>query len=311
MLIKVATVAFSKNAHLVDTLQKEFPDAVVNTEGIRLSGDELVNYLTGADGVIVGLENITGDILDKIPTVKVISKFGVGLDNIDLEACRQRNIPVGWTGGVNRHAVAEMSLGFMLMLLRNLYVSSNQLKQAAWNKNGGTSLYGKTVGIIGLGHIGQELVSLLAPFHCTILANDTEDRSAFAAQTGIELVPKEKLYAESDIISLHTPLTALTRNLMNLAVFSRMKPGAFLINTARGGIVNEADLKQALVSGMIAGAALDVYETEPPTDRELLSLPNLVCTPHTGGNSNEAVLAMGLSAIEHMVHFRDHQNVKK
>lgn len=311
MLIKVATVAFSKNTHLVKSLQKEFPGAVVNTAGIRFSGEELVNYLTGADGVIVGLENVTGELLDRIPTVKVISKFGVGLDNIDLEACRQRNIPVGWTGGVNRHSVAEMSLGFMLMLLRNLYISSNQLKKTDWNKNGGTSLYGKTIGIIGLGHIGQQLVALLEPFQCTILANDIEDRSAYAAQTGIRLVSKEQLYAESDIISVHTPLSVQTNQLFDLTVFSKMKPTAYLINTARGGIVNETDLKQALVTNMIAGAALDVYETEPPADRELLSLPNLICTPHIGGNSNEAVIAMGLSAIEHLIHFRDHQTVKK
>lgn len=311
MLIKVATVAFSKHAQLVKALQNEFPDAVVNTEGVRLAGEQLVSYLTGADAVIVGLEKIDGELLDRLPAIKMISKFGVGLDNIDLEACRQRKIPVGWTGGVNRHSVAEMALGFMLMLLRNLYSSTHQLKQGEWNKNGGMSLYGKTVGIIGLGHIGQELVRLLAPFQCTILANDIEDRTAFAAQAGVQLVTKQKLYAESDIISVHTPLTAQTTDLINHTVFSQMKPTAFLINTARGGIVNETDLKQALVSGKIAGAALDVYETEPPADHELLSLPNLVCTPHTGGNSKEAVLAMGLSAIGHLVHFRDHQTIKE
>jgi phosphoglycerate dehydrogenase-like enzyme len=310
MRVKVSIIAFSKTPYLVETLQKEFPDSIVNTEGIRFEGDALVNYLSGADGAIVGLEQITADVLDRLPSLRFISKFGVGLDNIDLAACAVRNIQVGWTGGVNKRAVAEMALGFMLMLSRNLYSSSNQLKQLIWNKNGGTSLGNKTIGIIGLGHTGKELVQLLAPFQCTILANDIADVKEFSDKHTIKMVSKEELYASADIISVHTPLTDLTRNLFDKEVFGQMKPTAFLINTARGGIVNENDLKIALQQNLIAGASLDVYETEPPVDQELLSLPNLICTPHIGGNSYEAVVAMGLSAISHLVKFRDNQTIQ-
>jgi D-3-phosphoglycerate dehydrogenase len=198
-----------------------------------------------------------------------------------------------------------MALGFMLALLRNLYVTSNQLKQFYWNKNGGVQLTGKSIGIIGLGHIGKELVTLLKPFNCKILVNDIEDVSELAASHKLISVTKDELYSQSDIISIHTPFTDSTADLINASVFAKMKSNAFLINTARGGIVNETDLKYALENNIIAGAALDVYETEPPISKELLSLPNLICTPHTGGNSYEAVVAMGMSAISHLVNFRD------
>jgi D-3-phosphoglycerate dehydrogenase len=305
MKVKVSTLAFSNNQYLVNKLLQEFPDAIVNVEGVRLKGDELVDFFSDADAAIVGLEPITADFLDKLPRLRMIAKYGVGLDNIDLDACKERNVNIGWTGGVNKRSVAEMAIGFMLALSRNLYSTSNQLKQLNWNKNGGFQLTGKTIGIIGLGHIGKELVTLLKPFNCRILVNDIIDQTNYVRVNNLESVTKDELYSESDIISLHTPLTKETSNLINKFVFKQMKHSAFLINTARGGIVNEIDLVQALQTSTIAGAALDVFETEPPVNKELLALPNLICTPHTGGNANEAVMAMGISAVTHLVNFRD------
>ncbi len=305
MKVKVSNISFSLNDYLVNRLKQDFPDAEVNAAGKRLKGDELVQYLSGADAVIVGLEQIDAGVLDRLPGIKMISKYGVGLDNIDLDACKQRSVEVGWTGGVNKRSVAEMTLGFMLALSRNLYTTSNDLKQGTWTKSGGTQLTGKTVGIIGLGNIGKELVELLQPFRCKILVNDIADVSDFLLQHAITAVSKEELYAEADIITIHTPFTSETANLFNREAFEKMKRTAILINTARGGIVNETDLKQALTDKLIAGAALDVYEVEPPADMSLLSLPNLICTPHTGGNSYEAVIAMGVSAISHLINYRD------
>jgi D-3-phosphoglycerate dehydrogenase len=302
MKVKVSTLAFSNNQYLVNELMHEFPDAVVNKAGIRMKCDDLLDYFSDADAAIVGLEPITADLLDKLPALRIIAKYGVGLDNL---ACKERNVTVGWTGGVNKRSVAEMALGFMLALSRNLYITSNQLKELNWNKDGGTQLTGKTIGIIGLGHIGKELVTLLQPFNLRILVNDITDVTQYAYSHNLSCVSKDELFSEADIISIHTPFTSATANLINEAVFTKMKPTALLINTARGGIVNEDDLKNALVKNIIAGAALDVYETEPPQNKELLSLPNLICTPHIGGNSYEAVLAMGMSAISHLVKFRD------
>jgi phosphoglycerate dehydrogenase-like enzyme len=305
MRIKVSNVAFSKNEYLVNALREKFPGAIVNAEGVRLNGDSLIEYLADADGAIVGLELITDSILEKLPHLKIIAKFGVGLDNIDLQACAKHGVEVGWIGGVNKRSVAEMAIGFMLMLCRNLYSTSNQLKEGTWNKNGGVNLTGKTIGIIGLGNIGKELVNLLKPFNCKILANDVDDISLFAKEHEVEIVSREYLVSTADIISIHTPLTEQTKNLFNMGVLHTMKRNAILINTARGGIINEADLKYALKNNIIAGAALDVYDPEPPVDSDLLKLPNLIATPHTGGNSYEAVVAMGESAISHLVNYKN------
>lgn len=310
MKIKVSTVAFSVNKILVDNLKEFFHDAEINEKGIRIPETELANYYKDADGIIVGLEKITPELLDKLPKLKIIAKYGVGLDNIDIQACKDRNITIGWTGGVNKRSVAEMAVGFMLALCRNLYLTSNQLKLGTWNKNGGYQLTGKTVGIIGAGNIGKEVINLLTVFQCKILINDLIEIKDIIGNN-ISIVDKNTLYSESDFISIHTPLTNDTENLIDLQVISKMKKSAFLINTARGGIVNENDLKYALQNNMILGAALDVYAFEPTVDSELLSLPNLISTPHTGGNANEAVLAMGFSAIEHLVQFQKSEAFKK
>ena len=308
MKIKVSNVAFSKNKHLVNILKNNFPGAIVNQEGIRFNGDSLIEYLSDADGAIVGLELIDDLVLEKLPKLKIIAKFGVGLDNIDLLACAKRNVVIGWTGGVNKRSVAEMALGFMLMLSRNLYSTSNLLKEGVWNKNGGFNLTGKTIGIIGLGNIGQELVRLLKPFDCKILVNDIVDITSFADEHNLEVVTKEFLVSNADIVSIHTPLTDETTNLIDFETIQKMKRTSILINTARGGIINEPALKEALKKNIIAGAALDVYYPEPPIDIELLKLPNLISTPHTGGNSYEAVVSMGESAISHLVKFVEMKN---
>ena len=305
MKVKVSTIAFSKNKYLVECLLKEFPDAEVNTAAVRVNGEALVDYFTETEAAIVGLELITPDIIKQLPKLRMIAKYGVGLDNIDLKACKENNVKIGWTGGVNKRSVAEMTLGFMLMLSRNLFITSNHLKQMVWNKKGGTQLTGKTIGIIGLGNIGKDLVSLLQPFGCNFLVNDIIDISDYAILHRLRIASKEEIYKNADIITIHTPLNSETSNLINLEVFKMMKSTAFLINTARGGIVNEKDLKFALEHKIISGAAIDVYESESVLNEELLVLPNLICTPHTGGNSLEAVVAMGLSAIEHLIRYRD------
>lgn len=308
MKIKVSTVAFSINHLLVSELKKYFPDAEINEKGLRIPENELVDFYKDAEGIIVGLENITSELLGQLPKLKIIAKYGVGLDNINLEACKERDILVGWVGGVNKRSVAEMALGFMLALCRNLYITSNQLREGIWNKNGGIQLTGKTVGIIGAGNIGQELIKLIEPFQCKILVNDIEEKQFLS--NNLHITDKDTIYKEADIISIHTPLTNSTRNLIDIEVLKKMKKTALLINTARGGIINQDDLKYALKNKLISGAALDVYDIEPPSDYELLNLPNLISTPHTGGNALEAVEAMGLSAIEHLVQYSKIGSIK-
>lgn len=305
MKIVVSTVAFSKNIKLAETLRSFFPDAIINDKGQRIGYAESYNYFKDAEGIIVGLERIDDDLLEKLPNLRIISKFGVGLDNIDVDACQKRGIKIGWTGGVNKYSVAEMTIGFMIMLSRNLYVTSNQLKNGVWNKNGGRQLSQKVIGIIGLGNIGKEVVRLLKPFGCKIIANDIEDRTNFANRNYISLADKDEIYQNADIVTIHTPLTDITNKLINKAVFEKMKRTTFIINTARGEIVDYNALKWALINNRIAGAAIDVYDSEPPKDKKLISFPNLICTPHIGGNAEEAVLAMGNSAIQHLVNYKN------
>lgn len=172
MNILATSPSFSKNKILQDEIYKYFPNAKLNLEGKRFNQDELIEYIKDADAIIVGLESINTEVLDKCPNLKMISKYGVGLNNINLDECKKRGIKIGWTGGVNKLSVAEMTLGFMMMLSRNLFTTSNQLKNGIWNKSGGFQLSGKTIGIIGVGHIGKEVVRLLKPFGCKILVND-------------------------------------------------------------------------------------------------------------------------------------------
>lgn len=298
MKVAVTSKSFSKNKILIDELKNIFDDVKLNHGTKKLNDDELIEFLKDCDGAIVALEEINKKVLDALPSLKVISKFGVGLDNIDLDYCKEKYVKIGWIGGVNKFSVAEMTLGFMLMLIRNLYASSSKLSKGDWDKNGGYSLYGKTVGIIGVGHIGKEVVNLLKPFNCNILVNDVINQDEYYEQNFLIKSSKEDIFKNSDIITIHTPLNEDTKHLINKQTLKHMKKSAFVINTARGDIVKLDDLKYALQNNIIQGAAIDVYDSEPPKDMELLALENLICTPHIGGNSSEAVLAMGRSAIK-------------
>ncbi len=301
--IAVTSISFGKSSILREELLRVFPNSVFNELGQRLSGEPLIEFINDADAAIVGVETIDDSILEHTPGLKIISKYGVGLDSIDLESLKRRGISLGWTGGVNRRSVSELTLCFMLGLCRNVFGSGFKLKQADWDKNGGHQLSGKTVGIIGCGHIGSDVARLLSPLDCTLLARDIIDKSDFCREHGAVEVSLEEVIERSDIITLHVPLTELTRQMVNENFLQKMEPTAFLVNTCRGEVVDQGALKNALSQNIIAGAALDVFAEEPCTDEEFLSLPNLMVTPHTGGNAKEAMEAMGRSAINHLVSF--------
>ena len=309
--IAVASVSFGRSAVLSEELLRAFPNSVFNKTGKRLSGKELIEFINDADAAIVGVEVINDSILEHTPELKIISKYGVGLDSINQESLKRRNISLGWTGGVNRRSVSELTLCFMLGLCRNVFGSGFKLKTAEWDKNGGYQLSGKTVGIIGCGHVGSDVVRLLSPLNCKILVQDIIDKSDFCREQGASEASLGEVIERSDVISLHVPLTKLTRQMVNESFLKRMKATAFLINTCRGEVADQEALKNALYQRIVAGAALDVFFEEPPTDNEFLSLPNLMVTPHIGGNTEEAVEAMGRSAIGHLISFfKNHPSSK-
>ena len=301
--IAVSSTSFCKSTALKEELLRIFPNSVFIENGLALSGKALIEFFNNADAAIVGAETIDDSILKHTPELKIVSKYGVGLDSIDQDSLKHRGISLGWTGGVNRRSVSELTLCFMLGLCRNVFGSGFKLKQSDWDKDGGHQLSDKTVGIIGCGHIGSDVARLLSPMGCTLLARDIIDKSDFCREHEATESSLEEIVEKSDIITLHVPLTDLTRQMVNENFLQKMKSTAFLVNTCRGKVVDQEALKNALSQKIIAGAALDVFAEEPCADEEFLSLPNLMVTPHIGGNTREAVEAMGRSTINHLISF--------
>ena len=298
--IKVTSRSFSRHPVLKQELLELFPNSVFNADGPETGLPDIVEFLRDADGVILGLEQLNSAVLQQLKNLQIVAKYGVGLDNLDVDAAKELGIAVSWTGGVNKRSASEQALGFMLGLSRNLFFSAFSLKKGKWEKEGGRLLSGSCVGIIGCGHIGTDVVHLLQPFNCRVLICDLLDKRGVVDAYGVTQVSLEKLLAEADVLSLHVPFTELTHFMVNEEFLQKMKPTSYLVNNSRGPVVNLQSLKKALQQKTIAGSALDVYESEPPDDLEFLALPNLMVTPHIGGSANEAVLAMGRSAISHI-----------
>ena len=302
--IKVCSKSFSKNLNLREQLLSHFPNAQFNDNGVNFTTDKFAEFVGDSIAIIAGLEPVNTEFLDQCRDLKFISKFGVGIDNIDLDATKKHGVLVGWSGGLNCRSVSELVLCYMIGLTRNIFFSSRKLiEDNDWSKNGGQELSGKVVGIIGLGHIGKDLAKLLKPFGCRILVNDVIDQTDYYEENDLIYSSKPDIFEQSDILTVHTPLNQSTKKLFDLEVFKKMKDTSYFINCARGGLVVQSDLKSALQENQIAGAAIDVFEAEPSNDQDLLLLPNLTCTPHIGGSSSQATIEMGRSAISHLISF--------
>ena len=297
MSIAVASHSFSKNETLRRELTSRYSSVVFNDTGVPLRGDALIEFLRGHDTAITGLERLDESVFRAVPELRVVSKYGVGLDMIDLDAARRCGVSIRWTPGVNRQAVAELTICFMIALCRSVVPLARRIAEGEWHHPGGRQLSSATVGILGCGHVGQEVARLCRAFGARVLAHDIVSYDAFYREHGIIPASLDEALARADLVSIHLPLDASTRGLIGARELATMKPGAFLINTARGGIVDEIAVRHALDEKRLAGAAFDVFGEEPPTDRELLSRDNFVGTPHVGGGTTEAVLAMGRAAI--------------
>lgn len=296
--IAVAARSFARNATLRAELAARYPNVTFTESAALLDGDDLVAFLRGHDRAIIGLERVDEAILEKVPELTIISKYGVGLDGLDIDAIARRGIRLGWTGGVNRRSVAELTLSFAIALLHRVPETTMALRGGQWQKLVGRQLTGRTVGIVGCGFVGQDLVKLLAPFLCRVLAHDLRDYPEFYRAHGVTPVSLDTLLRESEIVTLHVPLDRSTRGIIGSEQLSMMPKGAFFINAARGGLVDEEALADALEQGRLGGAACDVYTMEPDAHPRLLALPTFLGTPHIGGSTQEAQLAMGRAAIE-------------
>ena len=296
--VAVTSRSFSKHPVLRAELLDRYPNVTFNDAGASLAGDSLVAFLQGHSKAITALEVIDDSIVSRLPELKLISKVGVGTDMIDQAALKRHGVQFSWTAGTNKRSVAELVIGFAIALLRHIVPSNQDLRGGSWRQAKGRCLSEQTVGIVGCGNVGQEVVRLLAPFDCRILIFDMVDRSDFCAVHKATAVELEELLSEADVVSLHAALNESSRRLLSRERLSLLKPSAILINTARGDLVDEAALKSLLKDGKLAGAAFDVFGAEPPSDHELLNLKTFLGTPHIGGSTEEAIVAMGRAAID-------------
>ena len=296
--VAVASRSFSKHPILRSKVLKIYPDAKFNDKGLSLSGDSLVEFLSGHEKAITALEVIDDSILSKLPNLKVIGKYGVGLDMIDLHAMKDRGVKLGWTGGVNKRSVSELVISFSVYLLHRVAFANAEVRNGEWYQVKGRQLSDCTFGIVGCGHVGKDLVKLLKPFGCNILAHDIIDFKEFYQENNITSVGLDELLQKSDVVTLHLPKNDSTNNILNKDRLQMLKKDAILINLARGGLLDESALKKILSEKNIAGAALDVFSVEPPIDTDFAHLDNVLITPHIGGSTEEAILAMGLAAID-------------
>lgn len=265
-------------------------DVVYNDTGLAYTEEEFYEITKDADGVIVGVETVDREYIDTHPKLKAVVKFGVGTDNIDLEYCKERDIFVGRTVGSNARSVAETAISFVIADSKNLYNSIANTREHGWAKLTGYEILGKTIGIVGFGAIGRHVAKMANGLGMKVLAYDAYGiDKAIADELNTKVVEMQELIEKSDFISLHIPLTHETKNMISSKELNQMKPNAVLINTARGGIVNEADLYEALKDKVIKAAYFDVFTCEPPREEEpLLTLPNFYLTPHIASRSKEA-----------------------
>jgi phosphoglycerate dehydrogenase-like enzyme len=295
--VAVCSRSFSKHPVLRAEIAAQYPDVTFNDAGIALKGDALIDYLRGHEMAVVALEPVTDEVLAAVPELRVIAKYGVGYDSLDLAAMQRHGVALGWQGGVNKRSVSELVICFAVDLLRHVSLGDREIRAGEWLLRPGRQLSDRTVGIVGCGHVGKDLAKLLRAFGCQVLAHDILDFQDFYETHGIEACGLEDLLRRADIVTLHLPRDASTMNILSADRLGLMRPDSLLINAARGGLVDEAALKDMLRDGRIAGAAFDVFATEPPEDPDLVNLPNFLATPHTGGSTDEGILAMGHAAI--------------
>ena len=262
----------------------------LNDSGKQYTREEFLEHCKDADGLIVGIEQVDREFLEKCPQIKAVVKFGVGIDNIDLEACRESGVYADRCAGSNSRSVAEHAMAMIMAASKNIYDCISETRNQNWKKFTNFELYGKTLGIIGFGAIGRLLSEMANGMGMKVLAYDTFPVSAEeAGKHGAVMSDLDSIYSESDLISLHVPLTVETRNMISMEQLRKMKESCILINTARGGIVNEDDLLEALESGAIRSAWFDVYSKEPPAEWEgLLKCDKFYITPHIAASTREA-----------------------
>jgi D-3-phosphoglycerate dehydrogenase len=263
-----------------------------------LKESELVELIGDVDGAILGLDYVTAAVIEAGGQLKVLSRYGVGVDRVDSEAATAAGVVVTNTPGANHIGVAELTLGLMLSLARRIPQHYSSARQGSWARMRGTELAGKTLGVIGLGWISKEVIRRASAFDMRILVQTGYPDEELINRYGVEYVPLERILQEADYVSLHCAVTPERCDMIGEKELQDMKPGAYLVNTARGELVDEEALLRALQEGWIAGAAMDAFKEEPAIGNPLLELENFIGTPHLGATTYESIIRMGTMAVE-------------
>lgn len=297
-MTKKILVTATNYSQLCTEAKKLFEDngceIIENTFGRPMTFDELKTRIGDIDGVIAGVDTWNEDVFAIAPKLKAIARFGVGVDNIDIEAARKHGIKVTNAAGGNANAVAELTIGLIIAAMRAIPQLHATTRQGAWDRFVGNELVGRTVGLLGFGNIAQKVARKLSGFDVTVIAYDKYPNLEAAARLGVTMVEADEVIARADILCMLLPSLPETRCFMNADVFARMKNGAYFVNTARGALVDEAALADALTSGKLSGAAIDVYEREPSSaDNPLFRLDRIVTTPHTAAETYETYTDIG------------------
>jgi D-3-phosphoglycerate dehydrogenase len=311
MKVLITTVPFAdKNKLPLQLLEDKGIKCLINPLNKKLAEDELANMVTDFDVIIAGTEQITAKVMDKAKNLRMISRVGIGLDSVDLLAARDRGIVVSYTPDAPAPAVAELTIGIMLTLLRSAHVSNSQMHFGQWHRFFGRRLSKVTIGIIGIGRIGQGVLEHLKGFgNPKILVNDVLIKEEVQNKFNVEWVEKGQIYTQADIISLHLPLTSETKNMIQKDHLLSMKSDAMIINTSRGGIINEQDLYDVMKSGHLSGASIDVFENEP-YNGPLKEIERCLLTAHMGSMSIDCRTRMEIEATEEAVRFLTGESLK-
>jgi D-3-phosphoglycerate dehydrogenase len=285
----------------LDELKKFADEITFNPSGKPLTEQELIPLLEDCDGYIAGLDFVTAGVVKSCKKLKVISRYGAGVDRVDIDAASRRGIAVCNTPGVNAEAVADLAFGLILCVARRIPALDRLIKEGKWTRSIGIELAGKTIGILGLGAIGKAVAKRALGFSMRVLAFDPYMDEAYAHANGIETANFGDTVKNADILSLHLPLNDKTRHVINAEVMRGMKQGTIIINAARGGLIDEQAVCELLKSGHLGGLGLDAYEEEPPTASPLFEMDNVVATPHTGAHTREATANMAELAVSNLI----------
>jgi D-3-phosphoglycerate dehydrogenase len=299
--VLVSTSSFARyDISPIKTLESRGYDVVLNPYGRTLKSDELISLASECVGIVAGTEKYGKEVIEKLPKLKVISRCGTGLDSIDSNAANSHSISIRNTPEAPTQAVAELTVGLILDISRKISLMDRNIRNGKWNKKMGQLLSGKTIGIVGLGRIGLRVAEILNSFNVLIIGYDLSPKMSFLKKTEIQLVTMEKLLKKSDIITIHIPYSAEAYHFIDVERLKSMKKGAILINTSRGGIVDEEALYAYLKNGHLSGAAIDTFEKEP-YGGPLKELNNIVLTPHIGSYAKEARIEMEMQAVENLI----------